>query len=258
MKNNKSLGQHWLKDRFVLDEMVDFAGVDSDDFVLEIGPGLGTLTSALLRQAKSVTCVEFDERLAKNLPSQFPGKNLTVINQDFLKFDLNSLPKDYKVVANLPYYITAPIVNKLLSAKNKPKSITILIQKEVAERLAQINGSSVISLMVENWATVELGEIVPPELFTPPPKVDSQIIRLDLKNDPILSEQELEKFLKIVKAAFLQKRKKIATSLSGVLNLDKAKTKEFLQNLGINPDLRAQDLKFDDYLKIYKNKTLYK
>ncbi len=249
MKNNKSLGQHWLKDRLVLDSMVDFARVQNQ-FVLEIGPGLGTLTSALLRQASQVLAVEYDKRLADNLPAQFPGKDLEVINADFLQFDLSRLPKNYHVVANLPYYITAPIINKLLSAKNKPQSITILIQKEVAERLARVGGSSMLGLMVENWATVELGEIIPPELFTPPPKVDSQIVRLQLKADPILSQDQLEKVLKLAKFAFAQKRKKIQTSLASGLGLSKLEIKTKLESLGIDPNLRAQDLSLNDFVEI--------
>ncbi len=254
MKNNKSLGQHWLKDRLVLDSIVDFARVDNQ-FVLEIGPGLGTLTSALLRRAERVVAIEFDTNLANKLPAQFPGKNLQVINQDFLKFDLNSLPNNYSVVANLPYYITAPIISKLLLAGNKPQSITILIQKEVAERLAQKNGSSMLGLLVENWADVELGSIIGPEFFTPPPKVDSQIVRLQLKQ-PILETKILEAVLAIAKAGFNQKRKKIQTSLASSLGLNKAQTKQLLEKIKINPNARAQDLSLTDYYKIYQQTIL--
>ena len=172
LKNNKSLGQHWLKDRLILDAMVEFAGVEAGDTVLEIGPGLGTLTSAILRRAERVVAVEFDAELARKLPAQFPGKNLEVVNSDILQFDLSQLPVGYKVVANLPYYITAKIVNYLISSSYRPASITILIQKEVAERIAQVDGSSILGLAVENYATVELGDIVGPEWFTPPPQVD--------------------------------------------------------------------------------------
>ena len=133
---NKSLGQHWLRDRLVLEHIVDCAEVTSDDTVLEIGPGLGTLTSELLRRAKNVIAVEFDSELAAKLPGQFPGKKLEVRNEDILSFDLSSLPRGYKVVANVPYYITSKIVQKLMTAENKPSVAVLLVQKEVAERIA--------------------------------------------------------------------------------------------------------------------------
>jgi 16S rRNA A1518/A1519 N6-dimethyltransferase RsmA/KsgA/DIM1 with predicted DNA glycosylase/AP lyase activity len=137
LKNNKSLGQHWLKDRMILDEIADEAMLESETqpLCLEIGPGLGTLTSSLLKRFPKVLAIEFDPRLAKNLPNSFPGKNLEVKNDDFLKFDLDKISEDYVVAGNIPYYITSPIIEKLLTAKNKPKKIALLIQKEVAERI---------------------------------------------------------------------------------------------------------------------------
>jgi 16S rRNA (adenine1518-N6/adenine1519-N6)-dimethyltransferase len=136
LKNNKSLGQHWLHDRSVLSHIADCADLQSNDVVLEIGPGLGTLTSEILRRSEKVIAVEFDPDLAEKLPKQFPGKNLSVINSDILKFDLNQLPKKYKVVANVPYYITSKIVQMLMTADNKPLTAVLLVQKEVARRMA--------------------------------------------------------------------------------------------------------------------------
>lgn len=245
MKNKKALGQNWLKDRAVLDAMVDFAGITEQDRVLEIGPGLGTLTSALLRRAAQVTAVEYDVDLANKLPAQFPGKNLTVFQQDILQFDLSSLARDYKVVANLPYYITSKIIMFLLLSQYRPSSITILVQKEVAERIAQIGGSSVLALAVENWAEVKLGEVVPAELFTPVPQVDSQIIRLDLRPAPLVADDKL--LMRVIKAAFSQKRKKLKSSLSAGLVLDKAIVEEWLISNNINPDSRAQELGFTQW-----------
>lgn len=250
LQNKKELGQHWLKDRLILDEIVTFAGVEAEDNVLEIGPGLGTLTSAILRRAKSVTAVEFDAELARKLPAQFPGKNLTVINSDILQFNLEQLPPDYKVVANLPYYITAKIVNYLLQAKHRPRSITILIQKEVAERIAQLNGSSLLGLAVENYATAELGAIVGPEWFTPPPQVDSQIIRLDLRTKPLISDPRLEKtFFRLAKAGFAGKRKKLRSSLAAGLAISKSQAEDLLARADIDPSQRAEDLSFEQWLK---------
>ena len=179
LKNNKSLGQHWLKDREILNEIADFAYDDEAKLCVEIGPGLGTLTSSLLKNFDKVLAIEYDERLAKNLPNSFPGKNLEVLNADFLNFDLNKINESYVVAGNIPYYITSPIILKLLETENLPKRIVLLIQKEVAERIAATAGNhTVISLSVQNRAYVELGPVVGRELFTPPPKVDSQVIIL--------------------------------------------------------------------------------
>lgn len=247
---NKSLGQHWLKDRTVLTEIVDFAAVEVDDIVLEIGPGLGTLTSVLLSRAKRVIAVEFDVGLASKLSGQFPGKNLEVINRDFLQFDLSQLPNNYKVVANLPYYITSKIINKLLLADNKPQSITVLVQKEVAERLAQLDGSSVLGIAVENQAIVELGQVVPAVLFTPPPKVDSQVVRLDLHDQPLVIDDS--SLMRVVKAAFSAKRKKLRSSLAGGLGIDKTSAESILTKANINPDNRAETLTFADFERLAK------
>lgn len=249
MKNIKSLGQHWLRDRSILDEIVQFAGISHHDTVLEIGPGLGTLTSSILKKAKQVVAVEFDESLATNLPSQFPGKNLEVINSDILKFNLNDLPNGYKVVANLPYYITSKIINFLLTSSNKPQSITILVQKEVAERIAQKSGGSILGVAVENYATTKLGKIIEAEFFTPAPKVDSQVIKLELRKEPLVADEK--DFMRIVKAGFSAKRKKLRSSLAGGLGMPKVEIETILLKIGISPDLRAEDLKFDDWLKIY-------
>lgn len=251
LQNNKSLGQHWLKDRFVLSCIADEAQLNDGDTVLEIGPGLGTLTSELLRSAKRVVAVEFDEKLARKLPGQFPGKNLEVINQDILEFDLSKLPSGYKVVANVPYYITSKIVQMLMTAGNKPSITVLLVQKEVAERLAAKPGDmSILGVSAQIYADVSLGDIVPAELFTPPPKVDSQIVILKTRQDNFLEGLNEKDFFRIVKAGFSAKRKKLRGSLSGGLGISKAQTEEFLNTAGINPDLRAQDLTLTDWKKL--------
>lgn len=250
MKNKKELGQHWLKDRAVLDEIVDFADIKNRT-VLEIGPGLGTLTSSILKKAKKVIAVEFDQDLAQKLPAQFPGKNLTIVNQDILQFNFNNLPSDYDVVANLPYYITAKIINRIMQTNNKPKSITILVQKEVAQRLAQINGNSVLGVAVENYAKVELGLIVLPELFTPPPKVDSQVVKIIFRKKPLIAPEA--EFMRLVKAAFSAKRKKLRSSLAGGLAISKSSAEKILKKADIDPNLRAEQLSFDDFQKIFQS-----
>ena len=186
----KSLGQHWLKDPEILADIAEAAELTGDDVVLEIGPGLGTLTSRLLARANSVTAVEFDADLARKLPGQFPGKKLTVVNQDILQFDLNQLPKNYKVVANVPYYITSKIVEKLMTAENKPSIAVLLVQKEVAERIAAEAGNmSVLSVSVQIFAEAELDIEVPRQFFTPPPKVDSQVVVLRIRDNPLITTE---------------------------------------------------------------------
>ena len=249
----KSLGQHWLKDPEILADIAEAAELTGDDVVLEIGPGLGTLTSRLLARANSVTAVEFDADLARKLPGQFPGKKLTVVNQDILQFDLNQLPKNYKVVANVPYYITSKIVEKLMTAENKPSIAVLLVQKEVAERIAAEAGNmSILSVSVQIFAEAELDIEVPRQFFTPPPKVDSQVVVLRTRNNPLITPEDQRDFFRIVKAGFSAKRKKLRSSLSGGLVIDKSVAEELLKNAGISPDARAEDLAIEDWKKLLK------
>ena len=249
----KSLGQHWLKDPEILADIAEAAELTGDDVVLEIGPGLGTLTSRLLARANSVTAVEFDADLARKLPGQFPGKKLTVVNQDILQFDLNQLPKNYKVVANVPYYITSKIVEKLMTAENKPSIAVLLVQKEVAERIAADPGDmSILAVSVQVFAEAELDVEVPRQFFTPPPKVDSQVVVLRTRNNPLITPEDQRDFFRIVKAGFSAKRKKLRSSLSGGLRIDKIVAEELLKNAGISPDARAEDLAITDWRRLLK------
>lgn len=245
---NKSLGQHWLHDRLVLEHIAECADINENDTVLEIGPGLGTLTSELLRRAKKVIAVEFDGELARKLPGQFPGKNLEVINQDILSFDLSQLPSGYKVVANVPYYITSKIVQLLMTSSNKPANAVLLVQKEVAERIAAQPGNmSILAISAQLFAEASLGDIVPAHLFTPPPKVDSQVIILRTRHEPLIEAQEEKHYFRVVKAGFSAKRKKLRSSLSGGLGITKDEVEKALQNAGIFVDARAQDLTLDEW-----------
>ena len=262
LKNNKSLGQHWLRDRIILDGIAEEAEIKNGDFVLEIGPGLGTLTSSLLKFAGKdgeVLSIEFDEDLAKKLPAQFPGKNLTVKNTDFLDFDLSKLPKNYKVAANVPYYITSKIIEKLLTSENKPSIATLLVQKEVAERICAKSGDlSVLPIASQIYANCELGQFVPRELFTPPPKVDSQVVilkileknKLECFNDQNNTKISEKQFFRIVKAGFTARRKKILKALSVNLALSKEQTIEILAQAKVSPDARAQELTIENWLEI--------
>lgn len=264
LQNDKSLGQHWLRDREILDAIVFEAEVGEADFALEIGPGLGTLTASLLRAVGKngrVLAVEFDQKLAQNLPKSFPGTPLEVVNEDFLNFDLSKLPSGYKVAANVPYYITSKIVEKLLTAENKPAVAALLVQKEVAERMAATSGElSILGVATQVFAQAELGSFVPREFFTPAPKVDSQVIILKVREESLIekfnreSDASLteEQFFGVVKAGFSSKRKKIAKSLAASLGIGRERAEEILARAAISPDLRAQDLTIDNWLILVK------
>ncbi len=251
LQNKKSLGQHWLKDREVLGRIADAAGIQPDDTVLEIGPGLGTLTSELLRRAQRVVAVELDAGLAAKLPGQFPGTALEVVNQDILTYDLTALPKGYVVVANVPYYITSKIVQLLTTSSNPPRTIVLLVQKEVAERLAAGAGDmSILAVSAQVYAEVLLADVVPAELFTPPPKVDSQVVVLQLRTQPQVASADETLFFRLVKAGFSAKRKKLRSSLSSGLQLSKGETEKLLGMAGISPDYRAEMLSIADWLRL--------
>ena len=248
---NKSLGQHWLRDRLTLEHIADCADIQKEDTILEIGPGLGTLTSELLRRAQKVIAVEFDSELARKLPGQFPGKDLTVINSDILSFDLSRLPKGYKVAANVPYYITSKIVQLLMTSDNKPSTAVLLVQKEVAERLAAQPGDmSILAISAQLFAEVTLGDVVPAELFTPPPKVDSQVVILKTRPQPLLSDLSEKEFFRAVKAGFSAKRKKLRSSLAGGLGIEKGDALRILEVAHVNADSRAEDLSIDQWQSI--------
>lgn len=253
----KSLGQHWLRDRDTLAYIAESADISPEDTVLEIGPGLGTLTSELLRRAKKVLAVEFDEDLARKLPGQFPGKNLEVIQSDILAFDLSVLPAGYKVAANVPYYITSKIVQLLMTAKNKPAVAVLLVQKEVAERLAAVPGDmSILAVSAQMFAEVELGDTVPAELFTPPPKVDSAVVILRARKAPLVGPEDEKQFFRLVKAGFSAKRKKLRSSLSGGLAISKERVETHLSEAGIGLDKRAEDLSIAQWLALLKTGIL--
>ncbi|MDB5165764.1 MAG: putative Ribosomal small subunit methyltransferase [Candidatus Saccharibacteria bacterium] len=248
---NKSLGQHWLHDRDVLAHIAESAELTVDDTVLEIGPGLGTLTSELLRRARKVVAVEFDSELARKLPGQFPGKNLEVVPGDILSFDLSTLPSGYKVVANVPYYITSKIVQQLMTATTKPAIAVLLVQKEVAERLAAAPGDmSILAISAQLFSEVTLGDKVPAALFTPPPKVDSQVVILRTRPASLLGEVSEKDFFRVVKAGFSSKRKKLRTSLAGGLGIQKDEVESLLGSVAISPDNRAEDLTIDEWLAL--------
>lgn len=240
MKNKKELGQHWLKNRAILDEIAEATG--EGELCVEIGPGLGTLTSSLFRRFKKIVAVEFDSDLARKLPGSFPGKELEVVNEDILKFDFTKIEGEYFIAGNIPYYITSPIIEKVLKIEgNKPKRIVLLIQKEVAERILD-KKETMLSLFVKNRARVLRGPIVKKEEFTPPPKVDSEVIILEPKESEIKEE-----VFELIRLGFKAPRKKLLHNL----NIEKEKVLEAFRELNIDENARPGDLSLEDWSKLY-------
>ena len=248
----KSLGQHWLHDELSLEAMCLAADVQSTDTVLEIGPGLGTLTQLLVAKASQVVAVEFDHDLAQGLPARVPSDNLTVTESDILRFDFTTLPPDYKIVANIPYYLTSNLVRVISETPNRASSVALLVQKEVAKRIAAKPGNlSMLGVSAQFYWDVQLHDEVPAELFTPPPKVDSQIVALKRRDAPLWPDVDTAEFFRLVKAGFSQKRKTLQNSLSGGLRIDKSVAGQLLESAGLAVNLRAQNLSLDDWHKLY-------
>ncbi len=251
-KTKKSLGQHWLHDEASLDAMADAVGVGADDTVLEIGPGPGALTQKLVQRANQVVAVEFDADLARDLPGRVKADNLQIVQQDILKFDLTTLPKGYKVAANIPYYLTSNLLRVLCESNNPFSRAALLIQKEVAERAcAQPGDMSLLSVSVQFYCEASLGKLVPAALFTPPPKVDSQILQLTYRTEPLFEDVDPKQFFRIVKAGFSQRRKTILNALSAGLQLSREQTTVLLEAADISPTSRAQSLSLDDWYALY-------
>ena len=243
----KSLGQHWLKNREILEEIADLSASFNSantELCVEIGPGLGFLTSSLLKRFSRVIAIEFDERLATNLPKSFPGKNLEVINADILEASLDDMTKGekYVIAGNIPYYITSPILEKVLKIETRPEKIVLLVQKEVAERILD-DKETTLSLFVKNYADVSAGLVVKREEFSPPPKVDSQVLVLK-PHAPIVSDE----VFKLIRQAFSSPRKKLIHNLVGLKSKDELI--EIFEEVGISLDARPGDLHLQDYLKI--------
>jgi 16S rRNA (adenine1518-N6/adenine1519-N6)-dimethyltransferase len=260
MKNKKELGQHWLKNRAILDEIADLTFDKNATFVakltgeeykkaklcVEIGPGLGTLTSSLLKRFDKVIAVEFDKRLAENLPKSFPGTNLKVVNADILKFDFSTISEKYVVAGNIPYYITNPIIVRLLTLENLPERIVLLIQKEVAERIVD-DKETMLSLFVKNRARAWAGPVVKAKEFTPPPKVHSQVIILEPRKKPQVSNE----VLKVIKIGFSAPRKKLVHNLAKIK--PQKELVKILKENGIDENMRPGDLSLQDWQKLYQS-----
>jgi len=255
-KFSKGLGQNFLIDGNIVRGIVTGAGVAEDDCVLEIGPGIGTLTEELALRAKKVVSVELDKDLLPILDITL-GKydNVEIIHGDILKIDLDKLieekfdNKPVKIVANLPYYVTTPIIARLIEGGHKIESITVMIQKEVADRIVAEKDTKdygSLSVFVNYYSRPEIVLDVPRTVFIPEPNVDSSVIRLTLKDDLVEVDQDI--FFKLVKSAFGKRRKTILNSMtSGYLKLDKPDLKRILAELDIRENLRAENLTIEDY-----------
>lgn len=248
----KSLGQHWLEDDKTLENIAAAADIGLEDTVIEVGPGPGGLTRKLVERARKVIAIELDSTLAHELKLSIPSKKLQVIEADILKFDLSDLPRNYKVVANIPYYLTSNLLRVFSESANPPSKMVLLVQKEVAERIAAKPGNmSILGVSVQLYYEPMLGRVVPASLFVPPPKVDSQIVVLNRRKEPLFKDLDYKEFFRIVKAGFSEKRKKLRSSLSGGLGISKAEADEMLAQADINGDLRAESLSLHQWHKLY-------
>ncbi len=259
---NKALGQNFLTDDGILSDIVSASGVDKNTCVLEIGPGAGALTKRLLVSAKKVVAVEIDTSLIPMLKESLAEfENFKLINEDILKIDLKKLiDEEFKgdevsVVANLPYYITTPIVMKLLEENPGFKSITVMVQKEVADRLTATPGGKncgAVTYSINYYCEAEKVVDVPPEAFVPAPKVWSSVIRLTLRDKPPVECKEEKHLFELIKSAFLMRRKTFinCVSQSKTINCDKETLREILNKLGISETIRGEALTLVQYSQI--------
>ena len=267
IKANKNLGQNFLINEEVVTNIVDCSNIDKQDLVIEIGPGLGTLTKYLLEKAGKVICIELDTKMLQILEDRFSlYNNFELINNDVLKVDLKNIIekekaegkiKNVKIVANLPYYITTPIIMKLLEEELELESITVMIQKEVADRLIAIPGeknTGAITYAVYYYATSEAIMEVPNSLFIPEPAVTSKVIKLNIRKEPIVTPKNKEKMFKVIKCAFMQKRKTLLNSLTNnKIFENKNQGIELLKSLQINENIRPEELTLEQFEKISDN-----
>ena len=256
---NKGYGQNFITDTNLLAAMVSDAEITDNDVVVEIGPGAGTLTKEIAKKAKKVFAFEIDKNLEPILKETLVDENnVEVIFKDIQKVKEDELldiigTKDYKVVANLPYYITTPIIMRFLESEIIPKSITIMVQKEVAERLvskAKDEAYGAITLAIALEGDAKLTRIVKKEMFMPIPKVDSAIVRIDV-NDRYKGVDK-KSVKKLIKAAFLMRRKTLVNNIESVYKLPKIEIQSILNRMGISEKVRGEELDIEDYIKLSK------
>lgn len=250
----KALGQHWLEDTAALQAMVRAADVQPGDHVLEIGPGYGTLTEWLLAAGATVTAMEYDGSLINGLLKKFAHvPELHVEQGDIRSFDFTQLPPDYKIVANIPYFLTSNLIQLISETPNQPAMAVLLMQKEVAERVvAQPGDMSLLSVTAQYYWETSLDMVVGAELFTPPPKVDSQILVLQRRAQPLYPDVDTKQYFRLVKAGFSQKRKTLLNSLSGGLAVNREAAAELLETAAIDSGRRAQTVSLPEWYQLYR------
>ena len=256
---NKKLGQNFLVDEKIIEEIIKAANISKKDLIIEIGPGIGSLTKSIIPNAGKTICIELDKKMANIISNRFKNE-VEIINEDILKVDLKKIAeqnkdKNIKVVANLPYYITTPIIMKLLESNLGLESITVMVQKEVAERLIAKPGDSLsgaITYTVYYYAIGTKITDVPNNSFIPKPEVTSQVIKLTLRKEPITYIENKEKFFEIIKLAFMQRRKTLVNSLANSKIATKQKIEQILDELNIEKNIRAENLTMEQFAEIAK------
>ena len=257
LRVRKRLGQHFLIDRHVLQQILAAAELAAGDTVLEIGPGLGILTRELARKAGRVIAIELDDRLAGLLKQEMTSlPDVTIINDDILKIDpADVVPKTekYKVVANLPYYITSPVLRHFLEATVKPHLMVVMVQKEVAEAIAAGPGKrSLLSISVQFYGRPAIISKVPAKSFYPAPEVDSAILRIVLYPEPAVAVDDVQSFFETVRAGFASPRKQLANSLAQGLGLPKTDVVNLLAAAVIAPQRRAESLSLKEWAQLWQ------
>jgi len=249
----KELGQHWLHDSSVLNAIAEAAEIIKDDEVLEIGPGLGTLTEVLVRRGANVLALEFDADLLPKLDKKFNNtEHVKIEYGDVRTFDFRTMPENYKIVANIPYYLTSHLIRSISETANPPSVAVLLIQKEVAQRICASPGQmGILSVTAQFYFDCNLDVEVPAELFTPPPKVDSQVIVLARRSKKPFDVDD-KAYFHVVKAGFSEKRKTLRNSLSGGLGISKDEAVKLLNTAGIKEVTRAQELSLQQWYELYR------
>lgn len=256
---SKSLGQNFLTDKNIIDKIIDATDITEEDLVIEIGPGIGVLTYEAAQKAGKVTAIEIDKNLIPILKDNLNDfNNIEIVNQDVLKTDLNRMIdesgcKRAKIIGNLPYYITTPIIMAILERGVHADSITVMMQKEVADRIKSKPGSKVygaLSVAVQYYCTVQTVAVVPKEVFYPVPKVDSAVLRLDIRKDKPVELIDEKMFFRCIKAGFGQRRKTLSNSLMGIGDVTKDEVKECLSSVGIDEKRRAETLSLDEFANL--------
>lgn len=250
-KAQKSLGQHFLVDRESLEAVMEAGELEAGDTVLEVGPGLGVMTAPLASRVKNIIAVEADKALAELLESGKP-ENVEVFHGDILNYDLRRLPPGYKVVANIPYYLTSKIFRTFLQTANPPVMLSLLIQKEVAQRIVSPPGKmNVLAFSVQYYGRPALLKVVERHKFWPPPKVDSAVIQVRVYERPLF-EANPDKLFRLVKAGFGEKRKMLKNSLAGGLNLEMGLAQRLLRESKVPASARAQELDMKAWERLYR------